>query len=85
MHQNNLWPQITNIHLASKETYHLFRATHTKTQSIKMNHIWTQSSHSYPYQAQARGQILKITEIARLQGREIVEDKSRYSDYITHH
>ena len=29
---------------ASKETYHFFRATLTKIQRIKMNHIWTQIS-----------------------------------------
>ena len=28
------------IHWASKETYHFFKATHIKIQSIKMNHNW---------------------------------------------
>ena len=32
------------IHWASKETYHFFRATLTKIHSIKINHIWTQIS-----------------------------------------
>ena len=30
---------------------HFFRVTLTKIHSIKMNHIWTQSSYSTPYQA----------------------------------
>ena len=30
------------IHWASKETYHFFRVTLSKIQSINMNHIWTQ-------------------------------------------
>ena len=44
------------IHWASKETYHFFRATLTKTQSIKMNHISTQFSYSTPYQAHFKKQ-----------------------------
>ena len=30
------------LHWASKETYHIFRVTLTKIQSININHIWTQ-------------------------------------------
>ena len=41
----------SNIHRASKETYHFFRATLAKIQSIKMNNIWTQISYSYLYYA----------------------------------
>ena len=39
------------LHWASKETYHFFRATLTKIHCIKINHIWTQISYSYPYLA----------------------------------
>ena len=31
-----------DIHWASKETYHFFKATLSKIHCIKMNHIWTQ-------------------------------------------
>ena len=37
------------VHKVSKETYHFFRATFTKIRSIKINHIWTQNSYSYPH------------------------------------
>ena len=30
------------MHLASKETFHYFKAKPTKIHSIKINHIWTQ-------------------------------------------
>ena len=33
-----------NIHWASQETYHFFRATLTKIHAIKINNIWTQIS-----------------------------------------
>ena len=34
-----------------KKTYHFFRATLTKIYSIKINHIWTQISYSFPHEA----------------------------------
>ena len=46
-----------DIHWASKETYHFFRATLIKIQSIKMNHNWTQISYSTPYQAHLKNQM----------------------------
>ena len=46
----------TNIHWASKETYHFFRATRTKIQSIKINHIWTQISYSSRHKAHLKNQ-----------------------------
>ena len=45
------------INWASKETYHFFRATLTKIQTIKMNHIWTQISYNTPYQAHLNKQL----------------------------
>ena len=36
------------IHWASKQTSHFFRATLTKIRSIKINHIWTQISFNSP-------------------------------------
>ena len=42
---------LQNIHWASKETYHFFRATLTKIHYIKINHIETQISYSSPYEA----------------------------------
>ena len=44
------------IHWASKETYHFFRATHITIQSIEINHNWAYISYDTPYQAH-----LKIT------------------------
>ena len=36
------------VHWASKETYHFFRATHTKIHCFKINNIWTQISFNTP-------------------------------------
>ena len=36
--------QFADIHWASKETYHFFRAMLTKIYAIKINYIWTQIS-----------------------------------------
>ena len=36
---------VDNLHWASKEIYHFFRATLTKIH-IKVNHIWTEISYS---------------------------------------
>ena len=55
------------IHWASKETYHFFRATCTKIQSIKMNHIWTQISYSTPYWAYLKQKGLRESKRRKLQ------------------
>ena len=66
----------SNLHVASKETYHFFRATVTKIHPIKIYHIWTLISYYTPYEAhdlwQIKGLLLskrrkinnKITETA---------------------
>ena len=50
IHNTLILPYINycNIHWASKETYHFFRATITKIHFIKINHIWTQISYCSP-------------------------------------
>ena len=51
--------QVINIIIipwASKETYHFFRVTLTKIHLIKMNHIWTQISFSFPHEAHLKNQ-----------------------------
>ena len=60
------------IHCASEETYHFFRTTLTKIQSIKMNYTWAQISYTIPYQAHLKKinvclseQGVKCSEIAR--------------------
>ena len=59
------------IHWASKETDHFFRATLTKIRSIKINHNWAQISYSTPYQAHLKRKVClsqkgaKCSEITR--------------------
>ena len=44
------------IHWVSKENYHFFRAMLTKIHPIKIRNIWTQTSHSTPYEAHLKNQ-----------------------------
>ena len=57
---NSLFQYWAYIHWASKETYHFFRATHIKIQSIRMNHNWAYISYNTPYQAHLK--ILRLRE-----------------------
>ena len=50
-----------NVHWASKETYHFFRTTLTKSHCIKINNIWTQISFNTPYK-----EYLKKTRFSRV-------------------
>ena len=51
------WEACIQLHWASKETYHFFKATLTKIHRIKINHIWTQISYySSPHEAHLKNQ-----------------------------
>ena len=45
-----------------KKTYHFFRATLTKIQSFKINHIWTQISCSTPDKAHLKNERVDIVK-----------------------
>ena len=81
----------SNIHWASKETYHFFRVTLTKIHSIKLDHNWTKLQYFL---------LLSIFENANVclsqkgekcgekaawfLSSEIATDKSQYGCYISH-
>ena len=44
------------VNVASKESYHFFRATLTKILLIKISQIWTHTSVSSPYEAHLKNQ-----------------------------
>ena len=76
----------SDVHWASKETYHFFKATHIKIQSIKMNHNWAQISSSTPYQActsqktNVSSSKKKKKSKIRWKSQEVI---AQYSGYIT--
>ena len=57
-HTHNAVKHDVQIHWASKETYHFFRATLTKIHRININHIWTQISYSFPHEAHLKNQMV---------------------------
>ena len=50
-------PTQSDLHWASKETYHFSRATLIKIQSTTINHNWAQISYSTSYQAHIKNQM----------------------------
>ena len=53
---------LRNVHWASKETYHFFRATLTKNHCIKINHIYTQIGYSSPYEAHLKNKTVAFAK-----------------------